>query len=205
VMIYFILYSILKNEYLYYSRLIINKLPEYYDNNLGNKQVGINRDYHLLLVGLALVTIIYVSVKQHFSFLLGYSVLTFFFSAFYEISLDTEIKHGGFLFSTVLFFPYIIYIIKDVIIGKKIDITNQLITTENNTFSETVENLKSLKDANIISEEQYNHKVSQSRQEKKRNEFMLTKEYQTLLNLKKQGIFSEEEFEKKVEEVSAWK
>jgi hypothetical protein len=105
------------------------------------------------------------------------------------------------LFSVILFIPYVFFIIRDVIIGKKIDITNRIISSKNNNFNDIVKNLKSLKDANVISEEQYNNKILQSKRANKKVNFMLSEEYRTLANLKNQGIFTDDEFAMKIEEI----
>lgn len=206
IIIYFVAYNIFKDNYLYYQGRVQDNLSidvSNWDEKSAGKMRNIDTAYIIFLIILSFITLIYsiVKIKKHLIFIAVYVIIIFFFTAFYRISLESEIKNNGLLFSVILFIPYVFFIIRDVIIGKKIDITNRIISSKNNNFNDIVKNLKSLKDANVISEEQYNNKILQSKRANKKVNFMLSEEYRTLANLKNQGIFTDDEFAMKIEEI----
>ena len=111
-----------------------------------------------------------------------------------------KLQFNGFL-KIFLAIPFLFYLYQDLIIGKKVNripiIKNQISSNYNSTKSE----LGSLKDANLISEKDYEDKLRMIKYKNEKDNFMLTQEYKALENLMQNGIFSKEEFDSKVEEI----
>lgn len=68
-----------------------------------------------------------------------------------------------------------------------------------NEISEKEENLKNLRDKGILSEEEFNSKLSKIRQDRAKTELEKTEEYQLLKKLYKSEVLTKEEFDIKVD------
>ncbi|OBX18064.1 MULTISPECIES: SHOCT domain-containing protein [Bizionia] len=74
-----------------------------------------------------------------------------------------------------------------------------IIGYKQNNNIKSIDKLKQLKDAEILSEEEYEDKIKTIENENKLYDVKKTNEYKSLINLNKQGILSNDEFDEKVE------
>lgn len=113
---------------------------------------------------------------------------------------SNELNFNGFL-KLFLAIPFVYFIYQDLIIGKQIDLSPQLNNKISSQYSSTKSELESLKNANLISNEDYDEKMLVLKYRSEKEKFLLSNEYMSLKNLKNSGIFTDEEFENKIEEI----
>lgn len=100
-----------------------------------------------------------------------------------------------------LFLPYIYLIIKYTIVGEEIDLTESYLQNNEKKFDENLAKLSELRDANILSGEEFNEKNSEILAKKIKQEFLVSSEYKKLKELESAKVLSKEEVENKIEEL----
>ena len=107
-------------------------------------------------------------------------------------------ENKEYLWSYFLFFPHLIFILQYTIIGKKIDITNEIEEKENLIKDSQISNLDSLYTSGILSEIEFNEKKEQVVKDKIKVDIKKTKEYDLLVSTKNTGLLTDKEFENKL-------
>ena len=107
-------------------------------------------------------------------------------------------ENKEYLWSYFLFFPHLIFILQYTIIGKKIDITNEIEEKENLIKDSKISNLDSLYKSGILSEIEFNEKKEQVVKDKIKVDIKKTKEYDLLVSTKNTGLLTDKEFENKL-------
>lgn len=100
-----------------------------------------------------------------------------------------------------LFLPYLYFITKFLIIGVRVDNTEDYLENNTNEFLTNEMKLNELKNSDILSPDEYNKKRDEILIKKIRKEFYLSENYHKLLDLKTSGILTNDEFNNKVEEI----
>ena len=101
--------------------------------------------------------------------------------------------------SLLIFLPFLFYIYKESIIGKTIDITEEVKNKIETKHEDSISDLNKLLEMELISQEEYNEKKEFRIKEKIRTEIKDTEEYSLLFTSKQKGLLTEEEFNTKVE------
>lgn len=101
--------------------------------------------------------------------------------------------------SLLIFLPFLFYIYKESIIGKIIDITEEVKNKIETKHEDSISDLNKLLEMELISQEEYNEKKEFRIKEKIRTEIKDTEEYSLLFTSKQKGLLTEEEFNTKVE------
>lgn len=104
-----------------------------------------------------------------------------------------------YLMSYFIFIPYLYIIYDKIIIGKQIDITQEVISEREMFYNESVDELNKLLEMGLLSQEEYQIKKESRTQEKARIEIKDTEEYSLLIKAKQKRHITEEEFDNKVE------
>ncbi len=105
----------------------------------------------------------------------------------------------------LLFIPHLYLIIRYTIIGYEVDITDadviKHIKNNEKSTSDSLLNLKALKDSDFLNDDEYNKKKEELLESTYKKEFMMSDEYKKLLELKKAGVLTSEFIEEKIIEV----
>lgn len=109
--------------------------------------------------------------------------------------------NNDYLWSYFLFFPHIVFTIKNSILGSKVDITNEIEQKEDSVKNNKISDLDYLFKSGILNEIEFNEKKEKVIKEKIKIDIQKTKEYNLLLKTKNAGLLSEKEFENKIEEL----
>jgi hypothetical protein len=104
-----------------------------------------------------------------------------------------------YLMSYFIFLPYLYLIYDKIIIGKQIDITQEVKSKVDSSHKENLNDLDNLLKLDLITMEEYNEKREFRVKEKIRIEIKQTEEYTLLQKTKQKGLLSEDEFNTKVE------
>jgi phage shock protein PspC (stress-responsive transcriptional regulator) len=104
-----------------------------------------------------------------------------------------------YLMSYFIFIPYLYVIYDRIIVGKQIDISEEIQNKIEISYKENLDDLDSLLKLELISQDEYNEKKEFRVKEKIRIEIEDTEEYSLLIKSKQKGLLSEAEFKAKLE------
>lgn len=138
-------------------------------------------------------------VVMVFYFLMKVSIFTFVQSWYGDGSIYIENNLLIiFLFGTLIPIGIIIY--RKIILGEEKDAAAELRKLKF-IQSSNLHSLEKLLNAGVLSQIEYEKKVSQLNADLYRKEFMLSKEYEELLKLVRKGVYSNEELQLKIHEI----
>lgn len=125
-------------------------------------------------------------------------VWSVFSSTTTEIRLNA-IKDDNYFISLLIFAPFLFLIYHNTVLGKRVDITEDIKEKETSVHNDKINDLDKLFKLNLISEEEYRQKKEFQVKSKISAEVKETEEYNLLSKSKQKGLLTEEEFNAKVE------
>lgn len=117
-----------------------------------------------------------------------------------ELRLNT-IDDDNYYISLLIFLPFLFFIYHNSLIGKKVDISDEIKGKTEQLHNEDLNDLDNLFKLNLISKEEYNKKKELSIKEQIRAKVKNSEKYELLLKAKQKGLLTEDEFKIKFEDL----